>query len=167
MKRKVKLYLILFLVMTFCACGQKNSSQEYAPDFTLPDLNGHKISLSDFRGKVVVLDFFTTWCEGCRMLAPQLNRLYQKYKKSDVLILGISLDGFSTSKPLYKFQQKEKISYPLLIGNEEVVRKYGDISIIPYVVIIDTQGKIYKILQGHIEEEKLEKYIKTLLSKRG
>jgi len=165
--KRIRLPLILFLLIVFCACEQKHPLQGYAPDFTLPDLNGHKVSLSDFRGKIIILDFFTTWCKGCRMLIPSLNRLYQKYKDKNVLILGISLDGFSTPEPLSKFLQEEGITYPLLIGNEEVVRKYGGISIIPYIVIIDTQGKIYKVSQGYIEGEYLEKYIKILLGKKG
>ncbi|MDL1956337.1 MAG: TlpA family protein disulfide reductase [Candidatus Desulfofervidus auxilii] len=152
--------LAIFLLILFLACGEK-SVPEYAPDFTLPDLKGDKISLSDFRGKIVILEFFTTWCKSCRLIVPDLNQLYNRYRDKNVIFLGISLD--ENVDRIYDFAKKLNIAYPILIGNEDIVLKYGGISVLPHLVIVDPKGRIYKTHQGFMKKKKLEDDIISLI----
>ncbi|HDD45347.1 MAG TPA: TlpA family protein disulfide reductase [Candidatus Desulfofervidus auxilii] len=152
--------LAIFLLILFLACGKK-SVPEYAPDFTLPDLKGDKISLSDFRGKIVILEFFTTWCKSCRLMVADLNQLYNRYRDKNVIFLGISLDG--NVDLIYDFAKKLNIAYPILIGNEDIVLKYGGISVLPHLVIVDPKGRIYKTHRGFMKKRKLEDDIISLI----
>ncbi len=159
------LFLILIcLLLGGLGCGEKTSI--YAPDFSLLDTNGKRICLSDLRGKAVILDFFSVSCQACARLIPNLEQIYNKYKNHGLVVLGINLDFLPNPSILSDFAKKEKISYPVLIGNNEIVMQYGGISVLPYVVFIDRNGKIDKVHQGYIDLPSLEKLAQELLVKR-
>lgn len=111
-----------------------------APDWSLRDLTGKEVKLSDFRGKVVVLNFWATWCTPCRMEIPDFIKFHTDYEKQGVVVVGISIDegGARAVKP---FAKAAKINYPILLGTEQVVRKYK-IEPIPATFIIDQKGKL-------------------------
>ena len=118
-----------------------------APDFELNSVDNKKYKLSDLRGKVVVLNFWATWCGPCRMEIPDFNELYLKHKDEGLIILGISTDD--TEVGLLNFLKAYKMEYPVLYGSSrqitEISNEYGGIMALPTSIIIDRNGEIKRI----------------------
>ncbi len=134
-----------------------------APSFTLQDLKGNQISLSDFKGKVVVLDFWATWCPPCVKEIPHFIELYEQYKDRGFAMVGISLDreGISVVK---LFAQKYRVNYPILMTDGQVQKEYGGIPSIPTTFVIDSAGNIRQKYVGYREKAVFEADIKKLLA---
>ena len=118
-----------------------------APDFALKDLHGHTVYLHNFKGKVVLVNFWATWCPPCRYEIPTLSRIYDSLKRKGFVILGISLDENPKSAvpPFltdFRKEHKVKLDYPILVGDEQVADAYGGIRGIPTTFIIDRKGFI-------------------------
>ncbi len=137
---------------------QTSSNDIQAYDFTLTSIDGKKVKLSDFKGKVVVLDFWATWCAPCREGIPDLIDIQKSYSK-DVQVIGITVDE-NPMKVVPPFAKEYKINYPILIGTDEVYQKYGGIDAIPTTFIISKDGKILKKHIGLVEKETLIMEIK-------
>ena len=137
-------------------------SAKSALSFTLQDLNGKTVSLSDFKGKVVVLDFWATWCPPCVKEIPHFIELYEQYKDQGFAMVGISLDrgGISVVK---SFAQKYRINYPILMTDGQVDKAYGGIPGIPTTFVIDKAGNIRQKYIGYREKAIFEADIKALL----
>lgn len=143
----------LALVVVSCACREKTSVSgnvgpgAKAPNFTLYDLEDDKVSLKSLRGKVVLLDFWATWCYPCRVEIPHFIDLYEKYYSSGLEVVGIALDkgGARDVKP---FAEKEGMSYPVLIGDTLITKAYGGITAIPTTFVIDKRGVVYSRYVG-------------------
>jgi peroxiredoxin len=142
--------------------SEKTQQAQPAKDFTLKDLQSKKVSLSEFRGKVVLLNFFATWCSPCRIEIPELVKIHQKYKKKDFALLGISLDMDAVPFMLKSFAKDMKITYPILVGTPEVAEQY-QISGVPITLVINKEGKIHKRFIGLVPTEQLENALKDLL----
>ena len=131
-----------------------------APAFTLTDLNGKSVSLSDFRGKIIVLDFWATWCPPCRREIPDFIDLQREYGSRGVQIVGIALDE---PEKVQAFARQNGMNYPVLLGSDEISMKYGGIEGIPTTFIIDRDGKIVNRFEGFRPREVFEAEIKQLL----
>ncbi len=140
-----------------------SSSKELAPDFVLTDTQGNQTKLSDYRGKVVILDFWATWCPPCRRGIPDLVELQKTYKKN-LAVIGISLDTDSKSD-VVPFMKQYGINYKVVYGDNEVVQKYGNIQSIPTTFIIDQKGKIITSYIGLQQKETLKNQIDVLVKK--
>ena len=134
-----------------------------APAFTLQDLNGKNVSLADLRGKVVILDFWATWCPPCVLEIPHFIELYEQYKDKGFAMVGISLDraGISVVK---SFVQKYQINYPILMTDGKVDKVFGGIPGIPTTFVIDSVGNIRQKYVGYRDKAVFETDIKTLLA---
>lgn len=112
-----------------------------AADFTLKDANGNAIKLSDYRGKVVLLNFWATWCGPCQLEIPWFIEFQQLYKSKGLQVLGVSMDddGWAAVKP---YIAQHKINYPIVLGNDSVSQLYGGIDSLPTTFIIDQEGRI-------------------------
>lgn len=130
------------------ACRSNNVGERVkAPDFTLPDLNGNEVSLSDFRGKVVFLNFWATWCPPCRKEMPSMEVLYQRLKDKDFELLAVSLDrqGSSAVEP---FIRDYGLTFPILLDlNGDLARTYK-VRGIPSTFIVDKEGLIAERVVG-------------------
>lgn len=135
---------------------------ESAPGWTLSDVKGKALTLSDFAGKVVVIDFWATWCEPCRAEIPHFVSLQDKYKKQGLVVVGISLDQGGI-KPVDQFIKQFEINYPVVMGSDEVAERYGATDAIPTTFIIDRKGNIVAKHIGYTDTTTFEKEISGLL----
>ena len=144
--------------MVFFALQQKKSSRglsematlqegQPAPNFTLPGLDGRPVSLSDYRGKVVLVNIWATWCAPCVAEMPSMERLYQRLKGDSFEILAVSIDtaGVSTVAP---FVKKHRLTFPALIDSQGITRIAYKISGVPESFIINRQGLLVKKIVG-------------------
>ena len=139
-----------------------------APVFSLPDMNGRKVDLVSFKGQVIVLEFWATWCAPCREEIPLLNQIYKVYKEKGVVVIGISLDR-KPPQEVKKFLDQLQVEYPNVMGDEEIFEKYsqmahlGPIRGIPATFVIDRKGRICQRYMGLTEKRILEEAIQAVL----
>ncbi len=132
-----------------------------APDFTLKDTTGKDFSLSQFRGKVVVVNFFTINCQPCRAEMPDLNKIYLEKRGQGLQILGICL---STDAMRLRFLAKQlNLDYPFLVGTDEVDKAYGSIVVVPTTFIIDAQGNLVEKIEHARKKEYFDGVIRKYL----
>lgn len=132
-----------------------------APDFTLPQLDGHDLRLSSYRGKVVLLDFWATWCDPCREEIPHFVDLQQRYGDRGLQIIGVSMDD--SPDPVRPFYQQFHMNYPVVMGTAQTGAMYGGILGLPIAFLITRDGHIYTKHIGATPAEVFEKEIKSLL----
>ena len=137
--------------------GTTSASAQEAPDFTLTDLNGSEVSLSDFKGKVIIVDFWATWCGPCKMEIPSFIKLQEDFE-DDVVILGVSLDQ-GGPRAVVPFAEKMGINYPIVYGNGKVVQAYGGVRGIPTTFVIDRDFNIQRKYVGYTDHKVFEKDI--------
>jgi len=141
-----------------------HTAKQKAYNFELLDLDGKKVSLMDYSGKIRIIDFWATWCPPCRAEIPHFNALTQKYP--NIAIIGISLDQGGT-QIVKDFAREFNIQYPLLMGNIETVQAFGNIRSIPTTFIVDQEGFIIKKYVGYKPESVFEADILKLLTPRS
>jgi peroxiredoxin len=132
-----------------------------APDFTLPLIDGGQLRLSSFRGKVVLLDFWATWCVPCREETPHFVELQQKYGSQGLQIIGVSMDD--SPDPVRTFYQQFHMNYPVVMGTADVGGAYGGVLGLPIAFLIDREGRIYAKHIGATDAAVFDKDITTLL----
>ena len=141
------------------------------PELTLKDLDGKDVSLSEYKGKVVLVNFWATWCEPCRVEIPWLIEMQQKYGPRGFVLLGIALDeeGKSVVAPFVSKErfdvngQKLPMSYQILIGNDDAADKFGGLFGYPTSILISRDGKQIKRVTGMISEDEMNKAIESQL----
>ena len=137
-----------------------------APDFTLTSTDEKQIKLSDYKGKIVILDFWATWCAPCRKGIPDLVEIQKEYK-DNVVIIGISLDRQNTISYVIPFMKEFGINYYVVYGNEKVVADYGYIQAIPTSFIIDRKGNIVDGFVGLVTKDAYTNRIISLLERES
>jgi len=132
-------------------------------DFTLKDMYGRDVKLSDYRGKVLLLNFWATWCAPCQVEIPGLVDLQARYKKRGFEILGVSVSDPREQLP--PFARRFDINYPLLVGqdHDDLMEAYGATVAIPVTVLITRSGTICDRNMGLVDLEQIEREIKALL----
>jgi len=164
--KKTSQVILTEILLLLCVVACHNSSTtgntlRPAPDFSLTDLSGHPLHLSDYRGKVVILDFWATWCEPCKEEIPHLIDLRNRYSAQGVEVLGISMDD--DDKPVRAFQQKYQMNYPVAVGTSSLADQYGGVLGLPITFVIDRQGRIAAKHIGATKAEVFETEVKKLL----
>lgn len=135
-----------------------------APDFTLPQLDGKPLNLYSYRGKVVLLDFWATWCVPCREEIPHFVELQDKYRDQGLQILGVSMDD--SVDPVRPFARQFHMNYPVVMGNAKIGEEYGGVLGLPIAFLLDRDGRIVKKHIGATSPDVFEGEIKTLLSSK-
>lgn len=133
-----------------------------APDFSLHSIDGEPIRSTDLRGKVIVINFWATWCPPCTYEIPHLNKLYRRYAEEGLEIIGFSLDrnGLRTVK---NYVRENDIAYPIAMATAELVQDFGEIQGIPTSFLIDRKGKIVRKIVGYRSYEHFEKIVREVL----
>ena len=147
------------------ALGPTSQSNSSAPEFELERVDGGTLKSSDLLGKVVIVDFWATWCEPCIEEIPNYNRIHEAYAGKGAEVLGITVESGSLEdiKPkVENFQMK----YPVVVGNDDVVAGFGGLIGFPTTFIVDKEGRVYKKYLGMTRNKKemIEKDIQKLLS---
>ncbi len=139
-----------------------------APEFSLRTVEGKKLSLSDYRGKAVLINFWATWCAPCKIEMPWLVALHSQYAPQGFEILGVSEDDADTPRAkLAKFGQEQGLNYPLLVGDDAVSRKYGGVEFLPTSYFVGRDGKIVAETAGLVSKDEVEASIKKALAAGG
>ena len=162
-----KIYIFAATLFTgFFLIGCLNSSAaraqtEAAPNFELQDIEGNTVELSDYSGKVILLNFFATWCQPCRAELPDFNEIQEEYKE-DVKIIAVHM-GREGKAHLQNFASANNLDFTIVMDDGKVSKLYGPITGIPVTVIIDKKFKIAKRYIGRREKEVFVKDIEALL----
>ena len=163
MKKNLTIQLLAFLFLFSFGCG--NASTESAPsekarDFTAYDINGSPVELSAYKGSVIILNFFGTWCPPCRMEMPDFNEIAKEHR-NDVKIIAINVVGENVSK-VKEFADSYKLVFPVIIDDGKLASLYGPIRAIPVTVIIDKNFNIVKRYVGARTKDVFETDIREL-----
>lgn len=147
---------------TVRAAIQPTDQRKPAPEFTLQDGSGKTVNLKDYRGKVVLLDFWATWCHGCQEEIPWFSEFHRRYASEGLTVVGISLDsdGWKVVAP---FVKTTKVPYQILLGNDAMSKTYG-IENMPDTFLIDRQGRIAAAYAGLVDKDNVEANLRTMLS---
>ena len=148
-----------------------NSSAKLAPEVTLKDLDGKDLSLSAYKGKVVLVNFWATWCEPCQVEIPWLIEMQQKYAAKGFTVLGIAMDeeGASVVTPWVKNERfdvngsKSQMNYPIVVGNDAAADKFGGLLGYPTSILVSRDGKVIKRITGLISLDEISKSIESQL----
>ena len=140
---------------------QAPAENAVAPNFSLSDMDGRPLTLSSYRGKVVLLDFWATWCEPCREETPRFVDLQNKYGNQGLQIIGVSMDD--SAEPVRDFYKSFKMNYPVVMGNAGIGTQYGGILGLPIAFLIGRDGRIRARYRGAIDTTTLEREIGDLL----
>jgi thiol-disulfide isomerase/thioredoxin len=133
-----------------------------APSISLTDIGGKKLDLADYKGKVVVLDFWATWCGPCRIEIPGLVEMQDKYAKQGFSVIGISMDD--EPGPVVEFYKEFKMNYPVAVGNQRIGELYGGIFGLPTTYLIGRDGRIYAKHTGAVDSSVIEDEVQQLLA---
>jgi thiol-disulfide isomerase/thioredoxin len=142
---------------------RNEARRKRAPEFELKDASGSTIKMSDYKGKVVLLDFWATWCVPCRTEIPWFMEFAEKYKQDGLEVLGVSMDkdGWPVVNP---YLETMKVNYPVVLGNKRVAYLYGDIDGLPVTLLIDRSQRVAGIHVGLAKKKEIEDQIKRLLT---
>jgi peroxiredoxin len=139
----------------------KSDAPRPAPSFKLKDLNGNTVSLEDYKGKVVLLDFWATFCGPCIKAMPKLQKLQEKHAAKGLAVVGIATDE-EGAKVVAPMVAKTKVKYPILLSNEAAWKNY-EVTALPAMFLIDRQGQIVKRFGGGTDHKTVEQEVERLL----
>jgi thiol-disulfide isomerase/thioredoxin len=141
-------------------CGQN----AIAPQFALKDINGRIVRLRAYRGKVVLINFWATWCPPCRAEMPDLVRLQREHAKQGLQIIGITYPP-ETKTLVRTFARSLKVNYPIILGTRQIKARFSSDETLPLTVVIDREGKVMDVINGILLRQEFDEKIKPLLTK--
>lgn len=143
--------------------GQQTTSPPApAPVFELKDLKGRTVRLSDYKGNVVLLNFWATWCAPCRAEMPDLIKLQTQYQPKGLQVVGVTYPDYSRAG-VRRIVQRLKLNYPILSGTRTLAALYGVGEVLPTTIVIDREGRIHARILGILEPDEFEQIVKPLL----
>ena len=144
--------------------GNRAKQNPVAPDFTLPQLDDKPLQLSSYRGKVILLDFWATWCHGCQLEIPWFAEFSHKYAGKGLTVVGVSLDsdGWKVVAPFIK---TAKVPYQIILGNDAMAAQYG-IQNMPDTFLIDREGRVAAVYNGLVDKRNVDDNLRAMLTER-
>lgn len=159
---------VLLAVQPARALGQTTAEQPRsaqpmpAPGFRLKDLRGRSVRLSDYKGKVVLINFWATWCAPCQAEMPELVKLQDEYRSRGLQILGVACPP-ERRNTMQRVARKFRLNYPVLLGTRKTIRDYEADEVLPVTIIVDRDGKVRGRILGILEPEEFKEKIAPLL----
>jgi thiol-disulfide isomerase/thioredoxin len=150
---------LLVLVLSVVAFAQTTVP---APSLELKDLGGRPLRLGDFQGKVVLLNFWATWCPPCRTEIPELVKWQRRYRNQGLAVIGITYPP-QTRSEVRRFTRKAKVNYPVALGTEKTKRVFTSSETLPTTIVIDSEGHIRDVIEGIVFPEEFAQKIEPLL----
>ncbi|MCU1243492.1 MAG: alkyl hydroperoxide reductase/Thiol specific antioxidant/Mal allergen [Candidatus Acidoferrum typicum] len=167
-KTSVFPFLCVLVAIVLAFCGAAWTRTTAAPDLTLTNSEGKAHSLADYRGKIVVLNFWATWCLPCREEMPMLSKLAPKYDVKDVAFLAASIDDAQTQSKIAHFLQKKKITLAVFTGaTSETLKQFNLGEIVPATLIMDRDGAPLFRIEGEASKKDISSRLDWLLSDRS
>jgi len=142
--------------------GSLNFNGQTAPDFGLESLDGKTVHLSDFRGKAVLLNFWATWCQPCRIEMPWFEQLQKQYGPEGLQVIGVAMDD-AGKEDIAKFAKNLGVDYPILVAKEDVGEAYGGVQFLPATFYVGRDGKVVEKVFGLKGRDEIEDNIKKAL----
>lgn len=164
----ISIFLVIFFIRINVAAAQPSTGSligQPAPAFALKNLDGKTVSSSEFKGKVIILNFWATWCPPCRVEIPSFILLQKKYEEKGFTFIGVSLDE-DGPRIVKNFVKSAGMNYPQLMASYEVVMNYGNFEAIPTTFVIDRKGIVRNVLQGYHTQSVFENEIQKLLGEK-
>src|SRR6516164_11830943 len=169
--------LLLSLMVGLVGCGRQSASSprpketpvsageigSRLPAFTVDDLQGHKISSADLHGKVVLVDFWATWCQPCKQEMPGYQKLLDRYRSQGFVVVGLKFDTMMDMEDPLKFTKKIVVRYPLAVATDDLKRNFGGIEGLPTTMLYDRHGILRQKVIGFEYTDTFEAYLKPLL----
>ena len=155
-------YQKLFLLLAILAAVAHASAQQKAPNLSLKDIHGQTFRLSDLHGRVVLVNFWATWCVPCRTEIPDLIKKQREYRKRGLRIVGITYPPQRLAE-VRRFVRKLKMNYPIVLGATETKHAFTSSDTLPLTVIIDSHGNIRGIIEGVMYDDEFDQRVKRLL----
>ena len=155
---KIILLVALMLFVNAACLGQDSAPME----MTLKDIQGRYVRLSDYRGKVVLINFWATWCPPCRKEIPDLVKLQRDYGSRGLQVIGVTYPPQKLAE-VRRFVQRTKMNYPVALGTKETKFLFSSTETLPLTIVIGTDGTIRDIIEGILLPEEFEQKIKPLL----
>ena len=154
-----------FAVLMILSAGTSVVGQQtVAPQFALKDLNGRTVRLRAYRGKVVLINFWATWCPPCRAEMPDLVRLQREHARDGLQIMGITYPP-ETKTQVRRFARSLKVNYPIILGTRQIKARFSSEETLPLTVVIGRDGKVNDIISGILLRQEFDEKIKPLLMK--
>ena len=164
MRNLTALFLLGLTLATGCgAPAEQTPTRSPAPDFTVTDLNRTTVQLSALRGKVVLIDFWATWCPPCKAEIPHFKELHSAYRAKGLEVIGLSLDQGGPAE-VAAFVKQQGILYPVALATPAIVQAYGGIRGIPTTFLVDKRGRIAEKYVGYQDKKVFEEKIVALLA---
>jgi peroxiredoxin len=141
------------------------AERKKAPDFVLTDADGKTVKLAELKGRVVLVNFWATWCEGCQVEIPWFVEFQKKQGERGLSVVGVSVDdeGWTVVKP---WIQEKKVNYPIVLGDEELKKRFG-VRALPVTLLIDRSGNVAAVHEGLVNKEGCEKDLERLLEEEA
>lgn len=152
-------FVVLLTALPTLVSGQGSSN---APALELKDVRGRNLRLSDYKGKVVLLNFWATWCPPCRAEMPALIKMQREYQSKGLQVIGVTYPP-QTILEVRRFIRKLRVNYPIALGTKETKTLFDQTNMLPVTIIIDRQGQVHDLIEGILLPVEFEQKIKPLL----
>ncbi len=163
MSRRAVLLGLICLLASSAAAGQK-SPEKLTPELILRDIRGRTIRLSDYRGRIVLINFWATWCPPCGAEIPDLVQLQRNYRHQGLRVIGITYPPQKLSE-VRGFTRRLGVNYPVALGTKEMKALFTSSEALPITIVIGKDGRVRDTIEGILLPEEFEQLIKPLLSR--
>lgn len=151
---------LVALLVTLPAIASGQSTK--APALALKDLRGRTVRLNDYRGKIVLVNFWATWCPPCRAEMPDLIKMQREYQSRGLQVIGVTYPP-QTIREVRQFIRKLRVNYPIALGTKETKALFDETDTLPITVVIDRRGNVRERIEGILLPEEFEQKVKPLL----